>query len=103
MTEPRSYTRDEMKRILQSAPRVTPSNPNTFPGMWEGQRAEGSRWTAAQLVTLRREPEAVEAWWIELSDGSRVDCPLLARSKDGRRIFIIAPGGDKVWRDAVHD
>lgn len=114
----------EIKIALQSGPRVAPSRPDTWPQMWAGDRAPNSRWSVKQLARLKveldlakgadsrlahavvaklREPERVEAWKLELSDGSTIDCPLLARTKDRRRVLIITPGGDKVWREATHD
>lgn len=125
MEAPKRPTALEIKIALQSAPRVNPSRVDTYPEMWAGKRAEGSRWTPRQLAKLKseldkakavnsrlahavvaklREPEKVEGWWMELSDGSRIECPLLARTKKRpARILIITPGGDKIWREATHD
>lgn len=125
MTEARRPTALEIKIALQSGPRVAPSRADTWPEMWVGDRAPGSRWTVRQLAKLKsefehaktinsrlahavvaklREPEKVDGWWMELTDGTRVECPLLARTKKApARILIITPGGDKIWREATHD
>jgi hypothetical protein len=113
-----------IKIALQSGPRVAPSRPDSHPAMWVGRLAPNSRWTERQLAKLKadyehaltmdsglgraivrklRDPEQVEGWWIELSNGARVECPLLARAKGQPRVLIITPGGDKVWREATHD
>jgi hypothetical protein len=114
-----------IKIALQSGPRVIPSRVDTWPQMWVGDRAPNSRWTVRQLAKLKselehamtinsglgraivrklRDPDQVEGWWMELTDGSKVECPLLATSKRRPpRILIITPGGDKIWREATHD
>lgn len=37
-----------------------------------------------------RPPEIVE-----------VACPIIARTKDRKRVLVIAPAGDKIWMDAA--
>ena len=110
----------DIKIALQSGHRVSPSRPETFPGVWVGQKAEGSRWTVQQLARIEREreeatkikssfgrsvvahlrdPEALEAFPVPFPEGA-VDCPVLARSRDKRLVLIVAPGGDKMWVNA---
>lgn len=110
----------DIKIALQSGARVNPSRPETFPGVWTGSAKPGSRWTVQQLakidrereharglgsrlgervVALLREPEAIEAWPVDLGT-TVVDCPLLARSRTGQRVLIITPGGEKLWINA---
>jgi len=110
----------DIKLALQSGGRVNPSRPETFPGVWTGTPAEGSRWTVQQLakidkereaargiksplggkiIALLRDPEAIEAWPVNLGD-TVVECPLLARIRTGQRVLIITPGGEKLWINA---
>ena len=118
MTE--RLSREEIKLALVNGHRMNPSRVDTYPGMWTGTPAVGSRWTVQQLAGLQRELNAakestsrfahaviarlrnferVEAHSVDL-ETHFVECPLLARSKDRSRVLIIAPGGDKIWRSA---
>ncbi|RSY83133.1 hypothetical protein DAH66_12755 [Sphingomonas koreensis] len=121
--EPRP-TIAEIDRALRSGPRIAPSH--TDP--WYGAPSPGSRWSAPQLITLRLQLEKAKASkerWAQsairrLSDIENVEtfevrrrvnanspavyqvhtCPLLATSRDGSKVLIVAPGGDRIWIDA---
>lgn len=88
---------------------VTPSK--TTP--WEGTPVEGSRYTAQQLAIMKAERPT----WIGFKvrevkltyPGATqwtpptvvfVPCPIIAWTKDRKRVLVIAPGGDKLWMDA---
>lgn len=114
-------TAEQIKLALQNGARINPSRSETFPDLWCGTAVPGSRWTAQQLARMRvdldkaltertrfsgaviallREPETLEAFSIPLTGGRVVLCPLLARSRDGKRVLIITPSGEKKWTDA---
>lgn len=114
-------TPEQIKLALQSGARINPSRSETFPGLWAGTAAPGSRWTVQQLARMRidldkavseqtrfslavvallRDPEAIEGFTIPLTGGRVIICPLLARSRDGMRVLIITPSGEKKWTDA---
>ena len=87
---------------------ITPSR--TSP--WEGTPVEGMRYTRQQLYAMKVERPT----WAKFEDcmvnlawrqrfGSTaatasVPCPIIARSRDRKRVLVIAPGGDKIWLDA---
>lgn len=89
------------------AGRRAPSRVN----MWEGDPVEGSPWTRQQLKTcatqaparapydthkvkLQPEPTSLQA---SLPDPVYVDCPIIARRKDGTRVKIVTPNGFTAW------
>lgn len=80
---------------------------------WEGTPVEGSPFTAQQHEVMKRErpswthfhgldvrlqSQPRNAW--EPPEVVVVRCPIIAWSKDRTRVLIIAPAGDKIWRDA---
>ncbi|WP_242186401.1 hypothetical protein [Sphingomonas sp. CARO-RG-8B-R24-01] len=108
---------DEAERIriaLVSGPRLNPS----FNDVWHGKAVEGSPWTQEQLATLKRMGRSTtKVWWYDVpllypNDRPGADvydpyitkylrCPLIVKSRDGRRVKIIAPSGDVKWTDAT--
>ena len=91
---------------------VTPSQ--TSP--WHGTPGpDGARWTVEQLETLvgeGRDPVHVDSATVAVRLENRGDwtmpgpvkvllVPCLARTRFGRRALIIAPAGDKLWKDIV--
>lgn len=88
---------------------ITPSK--TTP--WEGTPIEGLRYTRQQVDAMKRERPK----WVRFEDrmvkltypgGSQwlpptesfVPCPIIAWTKDRKRVLVIAPAGDKLWMDA---
>ena len=88
---------------------ITPS----ITSAWEGTPVEGSPYTRQQLHVMKQErphwtrfdnhPVTLTARpqqpWDE-PEQIVVLCPIIARTKDRKRVLIIAPGGDKKWMDA---
>lgn len=88
---------------------VTPSK--TSP--WDGTPVEGSRYTAQQLAAMKVErptwarfqDRMVKLTWPGVTQWSPptevfVPCPIIAWTKDRKRVLVIAPAGDKLWLDA---
>lgn len=118
-------SRDEINAALLHGARINPSRPETFPDIGErftpGTPVPGSRWTAEQLATIRAErdrltalrfpwalaaaarladPATVPTTLVEMTDGGALECPVLARTRDRRRVLIVSPRGDRLWTDA---
>lgn len=115
---------EAIDRALRGGARIQPSDPGSWPGAWRGTPAPGSRWTQEQLrvmhqdleraragagrfaaatIALLRRPEDVAGHRVAINlgrAGAGIECPLLARSKDGTRLLIITPAGEKQWIDA---
>lgn len=118
-------SRDEINQALLLGARINPSRPETFPGIERtftpGTPVAGSRWSAEQLAAIRAErdrltalafpwaltaaarladPEAVPTTLVEMTDGGALACPVLARTRDRRRVLIVSPRGDRLWTNA---
>ncbi|MCH4893975.1 hypothetical protein GO308_12705 [Sphingomonas sp. SFZ2018-12] len=98
-------SRAEIDQALRSGPRITPSRHDP----WTGRRQPGARFTDSQLLKITdegRNPRTIEAVDIPLMEEDRrvvvatATCPVLARSRNGRRMLIVAPAGDKMWINA---
>lgn len=103
----------EIKIALQSGPKVRPS----MHDVWQGTAVENSPWTKEQIATLeKRRPgsSAKKVWSYQVpllmpnpSDPWDIyktiylRCPLLVKSRDGRRVKIITPSGEIKWTDAT--
>lgn len=102
---------DRIRKALQTGLRLAPSQNDP----WHGTAASGSRWTAQQIARLRaegRDPDTVKSCDVGVQVQNRRDwamppeikpvlCPMLARTKNGRRALIITPSGDKIWKDVI--
>jgi hypothetical protein len=88
---------------------VTPSKIS----IWEGTPVEGMRYTAQQLAAMKAERPgwarfhdrmvkltypSVTAWGPPTE--VMVPCPIIAWSKDRKRVLAITPAGDQQWMDA---
>lgn len=95
---------------LRSGRRISPS----FNDLWHGTPAAGSRWTVQQMRTMEadgRNPARTRTYQVPLLIQNRTDwalppevthvlCPLIAMAKNGLRVLVITPCGDKKWTDA---
>jgi len=87
--------------------RITPSKFN----IWEGTPVEGSPWTAEQLRVMAEEHptrkhfdsypvelkfEQTEIWAAPLPTVT-IQCPIIARTSDERRVKIVTPRGIMKW------
>lgn len=91
-----------------SFPKVTPSAISP----WLGTAVEGDCYTAEQRRTLALE-RPTWTWFTDLSvtlryepriDGERwpdvtVQCPIIAWTKDRRRVLVVTPSGITQWAD----
>lgn len=88
---------------------ITPSQMSP----WEGTPADGSRYTAQQLRVMaderphwsRFDDRMVKLTYPPASNYSpptdiEVPCPIIAWTKDRKRVLIVAPAGDKIWLTA---
>jgi hypothetical protein len=89
---------------------ITPSDI----GPWDGTPVEGSpytvqqhhymkaerpRWTKFQCHMVTLKWPGVTQWTPPTE--TQVACPIIARTKDRKRVLIIAPAGDKLWMNAA--
>lgn len=95
----------EIDQALRSGARITPSRPDP----WTGRRQPGARFTDEQLRKITdegRDARTVQVVDVPLLGEDRhtvlasVTCPVFARSRNGRRILIVAPDGSKLWINA---
>lgn len=96
-------------RTLPTA-RVAPSNISP----WEGTPVNGSPWTQQQLQVLATDrggrtdfpsrPVKLQMPAPTLSSPPPepyfVDCPIIARTRSGKRVLIVTPRGHKIWVNA---
>jgi hypothetical protein len=81
---------------------------------WHGDPMPGSRWSRQQVATLRRlgflNPEMVATVTVTIRLQNRTDwtmpgptrdllVPMLSKTRNGRRALIVAPAGDRIWKD----
>jgi len=92
-------------RILPAA-RVAPSKVN----IWEGTPVEGSRWTVEQLRVLaeeRPDRKDFDCYPVELKYEQSIwepppapvtiQCPIIARTSNEKRVKIVTPRGFLKW------
>lgn len=89
---------------------IVPSKPN----YWRDWRVEGQWYTYRQRRWMRetgRDPNTVETitvysvttsreFWVPVGDKMPIydiTCPVLAQSRDGSKVLVISPSGDRIW------
>lgn len=78
---------------------VTPSRPETHPALWHGKRVDDGPLTVQQRSALSRERRHLNINVDIMALGEVHTCPLIAQTRDGWRILVIAPNGEKHWFD----
>jgi hypothetical protein len=100
---------EQIADALRGGLRVAPSRPDP----WAGTLVPGSPWTRQQLAVLaaeRKDPATVNRFAVAMERVNPADwglppekfdleCPQLARTRSGRRVLIVTPSGDRIWRD----